>query len=83
MSAGYGKKIIADGISFTLERGRVLTLIGPNGVGKSTVLKTITAQLRAISGDISLCGNDLYGMDENSVQNLCPCCLPTGYRPSA
>ncbi|MBR6400172.1 MAG: ABC transporter ATP-binding protein [Firmicutes bacterium] len=70
VSAGYGKKIIADGISFTLERGRVLTLIGPNGVGKSTVLKTITAQLRAISGDISLCGNDLYGMDEKQRAKL-------------
>ncbi|MBQ9518274.1 MAG: ABC transporter ATP-binding protein [Firmicutes bacterium] len=67
VSVGYGKKIVVDNLSFELKRGQILTLIGPNGVGKSTVLKTITAQLPAISGKIALCGRNLGTLNEKET----------------
>ena len=54
INIGYGKKIILDNLSFELHAGEILTLIGANGVGKSTILKTIAKQLRPIAGAVYL-----------------------------
>ena len=70
LSAGYGKKIIVDGLSFTLEKGRILTIIGPNGAGKSTVLKTIMGQLPSISGSIAVCGRDMRELNEKDISKI-------------
>ncbi len=51
---GYdGKPLIKD-IEIRLNRGEILTLIGPNGAGKSTILKSLTRQLKLISGTVYL-----------------------------
>ena len=67
LSVGYGRKIIADGLTFTVSAGEICTLIGPNGAGKSTVLKTIAAQLPIISGTVALCGDNLNTLREKDV----------------
>ena len=54
IALGYGKKIILDNLSFELHAGEILTLIGANGAGKSTILKTIAKQLRPIAGAVYL-----------------------------
>ncbi|HSV45302.1 MAG TPA: ATP-binding cassette domain-containing protein, partial [Ramlibacter sp.] len=41
LRAGYGKAVVLDGVSFSLERGQSLALLGRNGVGKSTLLMTL------------------------------------------
>jgi branched-chain amino acid transport system ATP-binding protein len=48
----YGKAIILKGISMSLDQGEIVTLIGANGAGKSTTLKTISGLLRPASGVI-------------------------------
>lgn len=67
LSAGYSKKIIADGLTFSVSAGEICTLIGPNGAGKSTVLKTIAAQLPIIAGSIALCGRPLETLREKEI----------------
>ena len=52
LAIGYGEKVLAKGISFSLLRGECLGVIGGNGTGKTTFLKTVLGSLREISGEI-------------------------------
>lgn len=56
LAAGYGKRPVAEGLSFHAGRGEIVTLIGPNGAGKSTVLKTISGGLAPLGGKLVLDG---------------------------
>ena len=55
-TVGYGKHIVVQGMNFTVNSGEIVTLIGANGSGKSTILKTITSQLKPIAGTVYLDG---------------------------
>ena len=44
--AGYGETEILHGVSITVSEGEVITIIGPNGCGKSTLMKAIVGLLR-------------------------------------
>ena len=61
LSAGYGKVDVLFGISFSLLAGKSLGIVGPNGVGKSTLLKTIAGEIAPKSGSISLQGKNIAG----------------------
>lgn len=63
LTVGYNEKPIIENIEIGIERGGILCLIGPNGCGKSTVLKTITNQLRKIKGSVILEDIDLSEID--------------------
>jgi branched-chain amino acid transport system ATP-binding protein len=55
----YGNIHALKGVSLTVEEGEIVTLIGANGAGKSTTLKTISGLLRPRQGHIRLAGEDL------------------------
>lgn len=57
--AGYGKKEILHGVSFTVKPGEILAIIGTNGAGKSTVLKVIAGLLSPREGIIFWNGRDI------------------------
>ena len=67
LTVGYGGRPIVEDIGVSIRKGQILTLIGPNGSGKSTMLKSITKQLKTISGDI-LIGDRL--LDDISKREL-------------
>ena len=52
LSIGYPDKLLATDISFILRRGECLGIIGPNGSGKTTFLKTILKKLEPLSGEV-------------------------------
>lgn len=62
LKVGYPKKIVVDKVNFQLERGEILCLLGPNGCGKSTILKSITDHLKILDGSISILGKQLNHM---------------------
>ncbi|MCH5278366.1 MAG: ATP-binding cassette domain-containing protein [Christensenellaceae bacterium] len=55
----YGKKRAVHDVSFSIAPGEVVGLIGKNGAGKSTILKSIAGLLRYESGEIRACGKDI------------------------
>ena len=65
--AGYGKKEILRGVDLDVDRGEVVTLLGANGSGKSTVLNTISGFLKPFSGSISLKGEAIGGWPAHRV----------------
>lgn len=62
VQAGYGKAAILFDVSLTLEAGEVVALLGRNGAGKSTTLKTIMGLLPTKSGSITFAGQRLAGL---------------------
>lgn len=59
LSIGYKNLMIADSISFSLEKSKLTALIGANGIGKSTLLRTLTASQAPLSGNVWLNGKDI------------------------
>jgi ATP-binding cassette ChvD family protein len=49
---GFGERVLMDGLSFTLPRGGIVGIIGPNGVGKTTLFKTIVGLEEADAGEV-------------------------------
>ena len=75
ISIGYtskkAKNIIAANIDLSLEKGKLIALFGANGIGKSTLLRTLTSIQKPISGTVSLNGKTIQEMDFLSLaQNL-------------
>ncbi|MEJ5063462.1 ABC transporter ATP-binding protein [Erwinia sp. MYb375] len=67
LSAGYGKKIIVDGISLTIEHGKMTVLVGANGSGKSTLLTTIARMLAPLDGCVRLDGKIIHDQPTKAV----------------
>ena len=55
----YGPVLAVDGISFSIEKGKVVGFLGPNGAGKSTTLKILTCYMPATSGTATVAGHDV------------------------
>ena len=56
----YGKQYALNNVSFEIKKGEVVGFLGPNGAGKSTMMKIITCFLPPTSGDVSVCGLDIW-----------------------
>ena len=71
LTIGYTSKkeilTIASDISISLTKGKLITLIGGNGIGKSTLLRTITAIQKPISGEVFLNEKDIFSMDNSDL----------------
>jgi branched-chain amino acid transport system ATP-binding protein len=59
VSAGYGETVVLEGISLTLSPGQTLAVLGPNGVGKTTLLATIMGHTRLHGGGIRFAGEEI------------------------
>ena len=64
-----GKEILK-GVSFNLEKGKVLGIMGPNGQGKTTLLNTIQGFLKADNGEIIIDGNKLGALIKSDISFL-------------
>lgn len=65
LTSGYGDAMVLDDVSLGIAPGRILALIGRNGVGKSTLLKTVMGFLPARTGSVSIGGTDVTRVAPN------------------
>lgn len=59
LCSGYGTAKILDGVSFSIGRGEIVSVVGRNGVGKTTLMRTLLGALPAMSGTVHLSGCDI------------------------
>ncbi len=76
----YGNIHALKGISLTVEEGEIVTLIGANGAGKSTTLKTISGLLRPRQGEVYFDGARIDGIPAHAIVAKGICQSPEGRR---
>ena len=76
----YGSIHAIKGVSFEVNEGEIVTLIGANGAGKSTTLNTVAGLLKARSGSITFEGKSLAGVPASKIVSLGMALCPEGRR---
>jgi iron complex transport system ATP-binding protein len=67
LSFGYNGRMVVDQVSFDLAPGRILAILGPNGVGKTTLLKCLNAILKPRGGTVLVEDIDVLGLSRREV----------------
>ena len=68
--AGYGDKTVLNGLSLSVRKGEIFTVIGRSGSGKSTLLKLVIGFIRAKSGRVMIFGEDATRISERKYRSL-------------
>jgi iron complex transport system ATP-binding protein len=63
----YGRHKVLNGVTFEVKKGEFVCILGANGCGKTTLLKTVLAFLRPQQGQITLYGRDIHAMPEKEL----------------
>ena len=80
LKVSYGGIEALKGISFEVEKGSIVTLIGANGAGKSTTLRAISGLVPVKSGTITYDGNVINGQSPQKIVSEGICMVPEGRR---
>jgi branched-chain amino acid transport system ATP-binding protein len=76
----YGEIVALRGVSFNVEEGQVVTLLGANGAGKSTTLRAISGLAKPASGDILFDGKSIAGLGPEAIVRMGISHVPEGRR---
>lgn len=80
LNVAYGAIKALEGISFHVDEGEIVTLIGANGAGKSTTLRTISGIVRPQSGEIRFMGQNIVAMPADKIVEMGISHAPEGRR---
>ena len=74
----YGPIMAIRGVSFVVPRGSIVTILGANGAGKTTILKTVSGVMDTQKGSVTFDGHQIQGMDPDRVMRLGLSHVPEG-----
>jgi branched-chain amino acid transport system ATP-binding protein len=74
----YGPIMALRGVSFTVPAGAIVTILGANGAGKTTILKTVSGVMDPQKGAVALEGRPIHGLDPDRVARLGLSHVPEG-----
>ena len=80
LSSGYGRSSVLQGVDLDVSDGRVLGLLGRNGVGKTTLIHTVMGLVRLTGGSITLDGQELGGRRTDQIARAGLALVPQGRR---
>ena len=80
LSVHYGGIVALGGITFTVEEGSIVTLIGANGAGKSTTLRAIMGLVPTAAGSVIYRGEKITGLDTRKIVEMGLVLVPEGRR---
>ena len=78
LHAGYGRIPVLQGVSFSVQPGEVVGMLGHNGMGKTTLLKAIMGYIPATSGTVGWDGRDITALESHERANLGISYVPQG-----
>ena len=78
LEASYGAVRALQGVSMSVDEGGIVAVLGANGAGKSTTLKSISGMVKPTAGDIEFDGQRLNGMTPNQIVRLGIAQVPEG-----
>ena len=78
VESGYGDGLVLLGVDFTVSTGELVVIIGPNGHGKTTLLKTISGLLPCVKGTITFRGGKISGLRTERIVDLGLTQIPQG-----
>ncbi|MPZ55265.1 MAG: ATP-binding cassette domain-containing protein [Rhizobiales bacterium] len=78
LRSGYGRIEVLHDVAVSIERGQIVTLIGANGAGKTTFLKTISGLIRATAGTIEFEGKSIECLPPHKIVGLGLSLVPEG-----
>src|SRR5919198_2123965 len=70
VSAGYGETIAVRGLSLSIDSGGTVVLIGPNGHGKTTLLRAVSGLIKPVRGEIHLHGERIDGLTAERIAGM-------------
>jgi iron complex transport system ATP-binding protein len=70
LRCGYGSSPIIEGFSLDIRRGDALCILGRNGIGKTTLFRTLMGSLRPLGGSVSVGDRDLFALDRKERARL-------------
>lgn len=70
LTSGYGKEIILKNINISFEKGKLYSIIGPNGSGKTTFLKTLLKETYIFSGNIQIQGKAIDSIKTRELSGM-------------
>lgn len=70
LSAGYEEDYVVRDISFSLQEGEFISILGRNGSGKSTLIKALQSLLKNVSGQVSINGQDILSLKPRYVAKM-------------
>jgi branched-chain amino acid transport system ATP-binding protein len=80
LTTGYGEAVVLEGVSFRAREGEVTCILGPNGVGKTTLLRTVMGLVPARRGRILFRGEPVHGQTTHAIVRRGMTMIPEGRR---
>ena len=78
LTGGYGAVRVLYGLDFTVDAGEVVVILGANGAGKTTILKTISGVMDPLKGTVTFERREIQGLDPDAVTRLGISHVPEG-----
>lgn len=78
LKASYGGSLVLQGVDLEVSEGHIVALMGRNGVGKTTLLKSMMGLVAASAGHVFLDGKDIVGLPPHKISNLGISYVPQG-----
>ena len=78
LHVAYGELEVVKGVSFTVERGEIVTILGSNGAGKTTLLRSLAGLMRPAAGRVLFGGNDILRFPAHEIAQQGLAMVPEG-----